>query len=59
MRKITDAEMLAFGGQLFECFDELMDYAEDYASIAEPDDPVHELLPRWRKVQQTGRFIFS
>jgi hypothetical protein len=44
----ANARLVASSPELARDYAELLAYVESYAENAEPDDPVHELLPRYQ-----------
>ena len=53
----ANARLIACAPELLTSLDELLPFIEGYASSADEDDPVHEMLPRYRKLFDRARGV--
>jgi len=44
----ANANLIGSARQLLEALEDVIPFVQGYADSAERDDPVHEMLPRWR-----------
>ncbi len=49
------AQLIAVTPELYLALNDIIEYVEDFAVGADQDDPVHEMLPRWRTLLAKAR----